>query len=545
MRDRVLVLLLVSALGCSGGGGGSSGGGGGVTSAPSTSSWPPAAPDTDYYIAQSLGASDSNDGVSPIASGTHGPWLTIGRAAAVVVRGDVIHVAPGTYAEDVTIGSSGTASAPIVFQGDASSPPVVGSFTVSGAAFVEIQGFTIVGPKSLPGNWTDMPAVVVDDPSIAIDQGVPWTGGRQAAALQKYASYTNAVENVFNGPGYSLFTAGIRIDGSTNVTVSRCSVSLHTIGIATDKGSSLVTIDANEAFHCTVGVWNGSSGSPPVSASTISNNHCHQNLLHGIEVRSSADSITVSNNLCEYNSLCQIAVEAGASNCLVRNNTCQFGGYYAETMESPGPSAVDFFGAGPGCVADGNYAAFEVDPTLRDGGGFTADSSPNPVVFTNNVSYRNEGHGITLARTSGNRVVNNTLVENGFQTTSATAGAGLGIGSSSTGNTIENNIFSGNGSAHVTADAGLASQLLDYNLYAPGIPFVRGPNGSYATITSLHAIGCESHGIGASAGFVSATDFHPGSGSPAIGKGNSVIAPPIDFYGTVRSGPADMGAIEH
>ncbi len=544
MRDRVLLLLVACALGCSGGGGGSSGGG--VRPAASANqAWPPAAPNTDYFVAQISGASDSNDGVSPTVSGAHGPWLTIGRAAAVVEWGDVIHVAPGTYAEDVTIGSSGTGAAPIVFQGDTTSPPSVSSFTVSGAAFVEIQGFTVVGPKSLPGNWTDMPAVVVDDASILVDPAVSWTGGRQAAVGQKYASYMNALENVFNGPGYSLFTSGIRIDGSTNVTVSGCSVSLHTIGIAMDKGSSQVTIDGNETFHCTVGIWNGSSGLPPVSASAISNNHCHQNLIHGIEVRSSADSITVSNNLCEYNAICQIAVEAGASNCLVRNNTCQFGGFYAETMESPGPSAIDFFGVGPGCVADGNYAAFEVDPTLRDGSGLVADSSPNPVTFTNNVGYRNQGHGITLVGTSGNRVVNNTLVENGYQTTSATKGAGLGIGSSSSGNTIENNIFSGNNGAHVTVDAGPGSQLIDYNLYAPGTPFVRGPNGSYTTIASLRAIGRESHGIGAGPGLVGPTDFHLATGSPAIGMANGAVAPPVDFYGASRGLPSDLGAIAH
>src|SRR6266446_1134302 len=85
--------------------------------------------------------------------------------------------------------------------------------------------------SDLPANWTDMPDVVVDDASVLIDPAVPWTGGRQAAVGQKYASYMNALENVFNGPGYSLFTSGIRIDGSTNVTVSGCSVSLHTIGV--------------------------------------------------------------------------------------------------------------------------------------------------------------------------------------------------------------------------------------------------------------------------------------------------------------------------
>ena len=94
-----------------------------------------------YYVAPS--GSDSNDG-----SQTH-PWQTMIHANNVVVAGDTVHVAPGTYSS-VSLSKSGTAGSRITYISDAKwgakLPPVVhlsGSYTT-------FQNFEIDG--TLSGN---------------------------------------------------------------------------------------------------------------------------------------------------------------------------------------------------------------------------------------------------------------------------------------------------------------------------------------------------------------------------------------------------------
>lgn len=69
-----------------------------------------------YYVNGTTG-SNSNNGTS-----TTTPWLTIGKALATgttVVAGDTINIAPGRYAETVTVAVSGSSGSPINIHGDA------------------------------------------------------------------------------------------------------------------------------------------------------------------------------------------------------------------------------------------------------------------------------------------------------------------------------------------------------------------------------------------------------------------------------------------
>ena len=502
----------------------------------------------DLYVATTPGASDSNDGASlAYVSGTHGPWRTIGHAALVALPGDIVHVSTGTYPENVSIGTSGTSSAPIRFESVAIGvSPVVSSFSLSGRQHLSFRGFTVVGPKILPSNWHDMPAAVIDSGAVVINQNVSWGSGRAQAVWTKYATYMHTWYYVFYGSNYSAYTEGFLIRGSSYITIAQNTISLHTVGVDADDGSSHLVIDGNDAFHCNIGIWNGGSGSPPFYSSVISRNHCHQNLVYGLEVRAGASSITVQDNLCEYNALCQIMLNSGAYNCLVQNNTARYGGYYAETMEYPGPSAFDLYGVGSGNVVDGNLAEFQLDSTQFDGNGFIADTSGYPITFTNNVAYKNSGRGIALTKTSYNKVFNNTLVGNGYGLSSG-RGSALGIGGSSS-NTIENNIFASSHNDHVSITNGstLSAQHMDYNLYGPGADVDVG-GVYYSTISALRAAGQEAHGIAADPDFVNPTapDFRPATGSPAIGAANGSVAPPVDLFGFARGTPGDIGALDH
>jgi Right handed beta helix region len=63
-----------------------------------------------YYVAKS--GNDSNTGLSEKQA-----WLTIGHAALQAQAGSTVYVGAGIYHERVNFGNSGTASAPIVFNG--------------------------------------------------------------------------------------------------------------------------------------------------------------------------------------------------------------------------------------------------------------------------------------------------------------------------------------------------------------------------------------------------------------------------------------------
>lgn len=367
---------------------------------------------SDYYVDKT--GKDTNAGTATA------PWLTINHAVGAVSSGAVVHVNPGVYTEGFSVVKDGTSFV--------SSGATVQSIRVNGRRDVTISGFVVIGTKAFPPSWQDMPALVVDSPGIVIDQSLPWTT-RQPLVTAKYATYMNTLNNTFNGPGYSLFSAAIWVTSSTNVVVTGCTVSGHTIGIDLDGGSKNVTVSWNLAHHCRSGIWSTGGG---FSSSVIDSNRCFQNLLSGITVSAGAN-VTVSHNEVDNNGLHGVTLDTGSSACRVSHNTATSNGWYSETMQSPGSSAYNLFSAGAGNVVDSNYAASQQDVTLIDGNGFIADTASFGVTFTNNVAINNAGKGVALTLTNGSSVVNNTLVNNR-----------TGVGTyASTGNTISGNVTVG------------------------------------------------------------------------------------------------------
>lgn len=498
------------------------------------------APHQDYYVAQIKGASDTNDGLAPIKTGTHGPWLTLNKAAWKVIAGDIVHVGSGVYAETITVVNNGTALTPIRFYAMENTHPQVQSIYLKGSHYLEFYGFTVVGTKVLPSNWIEMPTVLIDDSSVgAISPNGAWSV-RQPLINKKYATYTHIVQNILEGPNYSAFSAGIWLHGCDHIAISSNTISLHTAGIDADNSSSQLVIDNNAVFHCESGISSNNSG---YSDSVVTHNHCYQNFNSGINL-SSSQRITVFRNLCEYNALSQFTVSNNSSNCLLQHNVGQYGGYYTETMPFPGSSTFDFYSVGPGNVADSNYAAFQHDVTGNDGNGFIADTSSNPVKFTNNIAYYNWGGGITFTLTQGNWAINNTLIGNGFNGVPTSSGGGIKY--STTGNTIINNIFLGNRNCGIHGNGSLSSQTVDYNLYSLEVPAIHDSYNAgvrvFQTAKDVAKTGQEIHGISANPLL---NNFTPQLLSPAIAAANSQTAPSTDYYGKSRHSIPDLGAVEH
>ena len=70
----------------------------------------PAATGHDYFVAKT--GSDSKGNGSQ-----RSPWATIGHAVSLAQPGDTVYVGAGVYSESVTLSRSGTASAPIIIDG--------------------------------------------------------------------------------------------------------------------------------------------------------------------------------------------------------------------------------------------------------------------------------------------------------------------------------------------------------------------------------------------------------------------------------------------
>lgn len=97
--------------------------------------------DTKYYVDVSRG-NDANSGWSEQLA-----FKTINKANEQVSAGDIVYVKNGTYAENITIKQSGTASRPISFQAFPGHQPFVtgtqdGTFKVEGS-YIKIIGFKI------------------------------------------------------------------------------------------------------------------------------------------------------------------------------------------------------------------------------------------------------------------------------------------------------------------------------------------------------------------------------------------------------------------
>ncbi len=112
-----------------------------VPSSASTREVSATASDMDYFVSPK--GSDSNAGTSQSE-----PFKTIQKAVNVAVAGDTIHLASGTYEQDVLTATAGTASAPITITGPDNAVVKGGGkarIIEVNHSYIVLQGFTIDG----------------------------------------------------------------------------------------------------------------------------------------------------------------------------------------------------------------------------------------------------------------------------------------------------------------------------------------------------------------------------------------------------------------
>src|SRR5215831_18906544 len=125
---------------------------------------------TTYYVSSEIG-SNNNAGTSATA-----PLSTLQAAASLVHPGDTVEVMNGTYTapgggDALDITTSGTASAPIIFEAAPGQTPVINS---SGgwnainikASYIVVSGFTIVGDAANYTLQTALAGYSTGNPSL-------------------------------------------------------------------------------------------------------------------------------------------------------------------------------------------------------------------------------------------------------------------------------------------------------------------------------------------------------------------------------------------
>jgi parallel beta-helix repeat protein len=238
----------------------------------------PAAVQSAATAAATLYVDNGNPACSDAGGGTiTQPYCTIGAAAAVVVAGQTVEVNSGTYPESVTVSTSGTAGAPVIFAAaSGATPTVTGSgngsgFYIASRSYVTVQGFTVTGTRG---------------------DGIVVKSSSNVTVANNHVSFSGQQAN-------GKTAKGIRLDSATDSVVSGNTVDHNTsYGIYLTSGSTRNLLKANVIFNNAFGFQRAASGIRVFSSdgNTVSSNVSHDNEDSGMEF-DKADNNLAFNNL--------------------------------------------------------------------------------------------------------------------------------------------------------------------------------------------------------------------------------------------------------
>ena len=368
-----------------------------------------------YYVSKS--GSDSNSGLSAQAA-----WLTIGHAAATVTAaGSTVYVGAGTYHESVTFGNSGTASAPIVFNGQGvaivdgttgvpccTTPAAVNTNNFLGD---NTQGlFNIVGKSALI-NYVTVEGFTIQNYITSSKNEVP-VGVLIAGGGTGINLLNNTVKNIQTTAGKSGNAYGIGVFGTSATPLS-------------------VTVSGNTVTGCLTGESETTTYNGNVQNFVVSNNVIYDNDNIGMDAIGFEQVGPTGSDQ---------ATNGDVYGNLIYNN-----------------SAKDNAGEGKeydqdGLYCDGcNNVTFERNTLYGNDLGIEAASEiegqvSSNVIIRNNLIYANNANGISVGGyaptgtggSTGITIVNNSLYDNDTQS----QGSGeFQIQSRATGIIFENNII--------------------------------------------------------------------------------------------------------
>ena len=474
----------------------------------------------NYFVDKANGF-DFNSGLT-----TANAFKTIQKAANTAQAGSTIFIKAGTYFENVTISTSGTAGNPIIFRNfnnDAVFIDGTGTSTandtamlrINGASHLEFRNLTIQNLLCQDANGI----VVLTDPNIGTTDlkfinitihDIKWT------ALPTTIPTTNDNAHPFLVYGFG----DTQATAITNVLVDGCNIYNNVTGFSenlTHSGNVDGFVVQNNLVHDNnnIGIeCEGNYAASPVPAldharnGLVKNNKCY-------------------NNTCPYSSAAGIYVDGGWD-IIVERNECYNNSYGVEV----------------GCEENG---------TTKN------------ITVKNNIFYNNRESGVYLGGydvTTTGQVLNTTIRNNTFfQNNSTNSSVGEIEISKASNCRIENNIFYVNNTKVLYNLNNIVPQInnaFDYNCYftpnnnqSDVIIYYSGTGfnnfNAYKTTTNQ-----DIHSIYGDPLFVNAApliglDLNLQPTSPCINIGNPTIFLPneLDFIGNIRAlNGVDIGAYE-
>jgi Right handed beta helix region len=502
-----------------------------------------------YYVSKS--GSDSNVGSQAQ------PWLTIGHAAATATAGSTVLVGAGTYHESVTFGHSGTASAPIVFNGQGGLAIVDGTTgvpccttpsAVSSNGFLgdNTQGlFNIVGTSAVI-NYVTVEGFTIQNYITSSKDEVP-VGVLIAGGGAGINLLNNTVKNIQTTAGKDGNAYGIGVFGTSATPLS-------------------VTVSGNTVTGCLTGESETTTYNGNVQNFVVSNNVIYDNDNIGMDAIGFEQVGPPGSDQ---------AMNGDVYGNLIYNN-----------------SAKDNPGEGKQYDQDGLYCdgctnvTFERNTVYGNDLGIEAASETEGelgsyVIIRNNLIYANNANGVSVggyapSGTGGSSnitIVNNSLYDNDTQ---SQGGGEFQIQYRATGIVFENNIvYTGAEGLFIhgyVAGSGVTANYNDYYTTSKTTKFVFNDK-TYTTFAAYRtATGQDQDSVTLNPAYLTVPtctstketspptpvttcaptpNFDLSTGSPALNSGNAALGSAdfgtVDFNGKPRlnaQGQINMGAYE-
>jgi len=388
----------------------------------------------NYYVSPT--GSDSNNGLSPSTA-----WKTITHASNAITLGStgtIVHVAPGTYSENVAISNAvpGTSSAPVTYISDTKwaasiQPPSASSPGIyNNAAYSIIENFDVGGSECTGIQQDNTNQTAIGNNVHNSAQGCDNSGGGGGIVDSNWAAtgnsqYANFVHDIgmvnascvnrTNGTIQGIYHEHPGGTVANNLVVNVCDT-----GIVLWHAASSTLIVNNTVVHNSVGIYVG-SGDAPCSTTGCSgdtntlviNNVAVDNTNYGIGEGASdggrMGTVSYQNNLTFGNSEDYGGSGVACTKCitgkdpLFANNTGTAFGNYAVLSGSPA------IGAGTSTDAPAtDYAGITRTPPITEGayqfndpsssGTGTPTGDPSPIAYWT----LDDDRGSAAADSSGN-----------------------------------------------------------------------------------------------------------------------------------------------
>ncbi len=488
-------------------------------------------------------------GCSATGPGTQAsPFCTISAAVKAAGAGDTVHVAPGTYREQVTIPA--TASG-LTLVADGPSVVVSAADSLDNAAWTAATGTawsTPLNPASVPlqvfAGATRLSKAPAADQTTSGSWFYDATSKTLYVDLGSSSSPTSGDQLEASTRTYGVLvrgTANATVDGLTVLRANNADVQLDT----GTSGSTVRGVTARES--ASYGIADTGGQNDLVTGVTTSDN-----VSNGVLMKATTGS-TVSGSTSTSNGLHGISVQGG-SGATVRGNL---------TTGNVQPSKR--VAAGIDVSSSSTNATVEDNTSHgNDDSGIEIYTGSTGATVRRNLSYDNGDHGVDISQAAGATVVSNTVVGN--------SASGLNVEGGSTGTTLRDNIAvddavgTTRSKGDIRVEAGSTSGTtidrdLAFQSNGSTVPYEWGGT-TYASIDALRsASGQEAHGVQADPQFVSLAgrNLRLTAASPAIDAADTGVTgwrdtdfsgnkpvddQQVDDTGTGPTSFADLGAFE-